>query len=1124
MAASSLVCLMSKATSTKSWLWHRRLSHLNFGTINHLTKHDLVDGLPRFKSDKDHLCFACEQEKSKKATFPPKLIPSTTSKLELLHIDLCGPMRVETVNGKRYIVIVDDYSRYTWVYFLRIKDDTPEMIIKSRRSMFERLNPSQTFKSKEDELAKLSLSVYVANFPSHLTVRELWNVCGKVGTLADVYIAKRKNHLGKMFAFCRYIKVANSKTLIDSLSNVWIGKLRLHANVAKFDQNMSKVPSHAGVKVGNDSQPNKAFSNGVMNKDAAKSSFASVLNVGRNPKPIMDSPPPVVLGDDCLLEHDFSCTLMGKIKDINALSNLYVILANEGFDKVNLSDECLVWISIEGLPIKTWTHNTFAKIVSPWGVMADVDTDADDPALPFKKLCVVTKTHTIINDMIKVLLKGCVLWLRVKELEARSPDFSNDDSDNSSSDEESVNEEHDNGVELKKHGTSNAPRPIFEDPFGIYDLLNKNAAKQDSKGDDPIFPPGFTPDAINDTEVENIDDSVNKHIGGSILDVMEGLVEVGQTMGFNMEGCLKNIEAIISAQGDCQYDYAYSPSVGYSGGLLCIWDPNMFSKDSVTISDSFVAIRGMWNSSSTKLLIVSVYAPQDLSERKTLWEYISHLIDQWDGECVILGDFNEVRSEQERFGSNFNASGANAFNQFISSADLVDLPLEGYSFTWAHKSASKMSKLDRFLVTEGLLSVFPSLSAICLDRHLSDHRPILMRELVVDYGPTPFRVFHSWFIKDGFEKLVEDSWKNSTFVEANNISLLKKNSKLLRCRSKTGVKLISSERAHKRSSIRGVLVDGDWIEEPSKVKNEFLTHFSNLFSKPTGPSIKLDPQMFRRLSIEQNVELESNVSYEEIKKAVWDCGSNKSPGPDGFTFDFICKYWKIIHQDVVNAVQEFFVSSKFPPGCNSSFITLIPKKQDAKGAVSLWLQEKGGLGVSSFFALNQALLFKWIWRFISHGTSLWSRVIKAIYGDHGALNNPGAGSRSSLWYNIIREIGSLSNKGINFLSHMKKKVGNGVYTSFWEEPWLSNIPLMNVFPRLYALENNKQVTVAAKLSDGFVTDSFRRTPRGGIEEEQLPYYRFIILNRFVLADSMLMIWLLDSSGVSSSVKVALVLI
>ncbi|GJU59636.1 retrovirus-related pol polyprotein from transposon TNT 1-94 [Tanacetum coccineum] len=116
MAASSPVCLMSKATSTKSWLWHRRLSHLNFGTINDLTRFDLVDGLPKFKYGKDHLCSACERGKSKKASHPPKLVPSDHSKLELLHMDLCGPMRVASINGKKYIlVIVDDYSRYTWV-------------------------------------------------------------------------------------------------------------------------------------------------------------------------------------------------------------------------------------------------------------------------------------------------------------------------------------------------------------------------------------------------------------------------------------------------------------------------------------------------------------------------------------------------------------------------------------------------------------------------------------------------------------------------------------------------------------------------------------------------------------------------------------------------------------------------------------------------------------------------------------------------------------------------------------------------------------------------------------------------------------------------------------------------
>ena len=120
MASSSPICLMTRAGETKSWLWHRRLSHLNFDTINKLAKDNIVSGLPKFKYTKEHLCPSCEQGKSKRATFKPKPVPSSVDRLHLLHMDLCGPMRVQSINGKKYIlVIVDDYSRYTCVKFLR---------------------------------------------------------------------------------------------------------------------------------------------------------------------------------------------------------------------------------------------------------------------------------------------------------------------------------------------------------------------------------------------------------------------------------------------------------------------------------------------------------------------------------------------------------------------------------------------------------------------------------------------------------------------------------------------------------------------------------------------------------------------------------------------------------------------------------------------------------------------------------------------------------------------------------------------------------------------------------------------------------------------------------------------
>ncbi|GJY49328.1 retrovirus-related pol polyprotein from transposon TNT 1-94 [Tanacetum coccineum] len=96
MMKSSPVCLFSKPSKTKSWLWHRRLNHLNFGTINDLARKDLVRGLPRLKFEKDHLCSACQLGKSKKYSHKPKSENTNMEVLHTLHMDLCGPMRDET--------------------------------------------------------------------------------------------------------------------------------------------------------------------------------------------------------------------------------------------------------------------------------------------------------------------------------------------------------------------------------------------------------------------------------------------------------------------------------------------------------------------------------------------------------------------------------------------------------------------------------------------------------------------------------------------------------------------------------------------------------------------------------------------------------------------------------------------------------------------------------------------------------------------------------------------------------------------------------------------------------------------------------------------------------------------
>ncbi|GKC03285.1 retrovirus-related pol polyprotein from transposon TNT 1-94, partial [Tanacetum coccineum] len=132
------ICLMAKASPTQAWLWHRRLSYLNFDYINLLSKKDVVIGLLKLKYVKDQLCSSCEMSKAKRSSFKPKTVPSSKGRLNLLHMDLCGQMRVASINGKKYILVfVDDYSRYTWTLFLRSKVETPE-VLKDFLTMIQR--------------------------------------------------------------------------------------------------------------------------------------------------------------------------------------------------------------------------------------------------------------------------------------------------------------------------------------------------------------------------------------------------------------------------------------------------------------------------------------------------------------------------------------------------------------------------------------------------------------------------------------------------------------------------------------------------------------------------------------------------------------------------------------------------------------------------------------------------------------------------------------------------------------------------------------------------------------------------------------------------------------------------
>nr|GEV42054.1 cysteine-rich receptor-like protein kinase [Tanacetum cinerariifolium] len=214
-------------------------------------------------------------------------------------------------------------------------------------------------------------------------------------------------------------------------------------------------------------------------------------------------------------------------------------------------------------------------------------------------------------------------------------------------------------------------------------------------------------------------------------------------------------------------------------------------------------------------------------------------------DVVIMGDFNEVRTQEERYGSIFNVQGANAFNSFISNAGLEE--------------------------------------------------SILMREAQFDYGPIPFRLNH---YDDGLE--VENANKLN-YEDAAADSEVEEVSKTIFEKEKS--------QDHKMD---------DCNIRQSEIRSEDPFNIYNLFNKKQDNNneveahrLQLNIDFPNKLNIDQQIDVEYEVSRDEIKRVVWDCGTDKSPGPDRFTFGFYRHYWSFLDKDVEQAVRYFFHHGTF---------------------------------------------------------------------------------------------------------------------------------------------------------------------------------------------------------------------
>ncbi|GJX14397.1 RNA-directed DNA polymerase, eukaryota [Tanacetum coccineum] len=308
-------------------------------------------------------------------------------------------------------------------------------------------------RSNVDHTRLISKSIFVTNFPDNTTSKDLWEVCKGYGTVVDVFIPDRKSKAGKRFAFVRFIKVDNVDRLVGNLCTLWIGRMHLHANVARFD----RPPIHS-------SRPN------ISTRPAANgaSSFASVLKGNPNTFNHIASSPAMVLDDECVVERDLDNFVMGTKLEDNILEKFKIIVRGKIF--VIRAKELFVWSP-------TFNDNK------------EVDDYSEDDS--------VNGAEEINGDISKQMNLD-----DETDIEGVSDTVFDDKAD-------SLGHEHTQNLSPNEKENSS-------DPFNLYNLLNKRDKGEANSGLDSSipFPPGFTPERefqhVDAQEGQGMENSLSK--------------------------------------------------------------------------------------------------------------------------------------------------------------------------------------------------------------------------------------------------------------------------------------------------------------------------------------------------------------------------------------------------------------------------------------------------------------------------------------------------------------------------------------------------------------------------------------------------------------------------------------
>ncbi|GJV37784.1 RNA-directed DNA polymerase, eukaryota, reverse transcriptase zinc-binding domain protein [Tanacetum coccineum] len=364
------------------------------------------------------------------------------------------------------------------------------------------------------------------------------------------------------------------------------------------------------------------------------------------------------------------------------------------------------------------------------------------------------------------------------------------------------------------------------------------------------------------------------------------------------------------------FDFVCKNSLGKSGGILAVWDTTYFTLTDTMNGEGFLALLGTWRNLEAPCLLVLVYAPQDHHEKQILWNNLSQLIANYNNFSILLGDFNEVRFQSDCMGTVFDSRSASKFNNFIHYSGLSDLPLGGKWFTRMNNLGSNHNKIDRFLVSNHVIQKWPNSYVLALTREFSDHSPILLRNTSLDFGPIPFKIYNSWIEHVDFPIIVQESWVSSTSGPPDMLR-----AKIDCLDNKAKISPLSPYEVDSRTSFVKQLAD----LEHHKVRDLKQKAKIRWATEVNGSQTR---RLLKTISSPLLATDSRNKIVLGLFSLVADSNILPQMRPDGFTFKFFKKHWTTIEHDVISYVRHIEVSGLIPRGCNSSFITLVPKVDD----------------------------------------------------------------------------------------------------------------------------------------------------------------------------------------------------